>query len=152
MAVKSKRTKSGLGGCPNRPVKHEQPREQTVTPDSETELPDIINIALANGEIADDIRETVRAALKDSAKNISKWLADVGEEQPARALALYKDMMEYLVPRMQRTDSKIDPSSPVNVIFELTDSYEERKAAEAKLKAEIAEKQPIKIIPKDDFF
>jgi len=149
MAVKSKRTKSALGGRPNRPVKHEPSKmhtEDAPLVDRE-ETTDII----FDGEISDDIRETIRGALKDSAKNISKWLADVGAENPARALAIYKDLTEYVVPRMQRTDSKIDPTSPVQVIFETSSTYDERKKAEAIAAAQKHEEtEPPKKINKND--
>lgn len=121
MAVKkSTRRISGLGGRPNQQIRHnvtEKETSSTVEPMSEKDdiSPD------------DDIREAIRKLLTDNTAMLIPWLKSVGAENPSRALSLYKDLVEFVVPRLQRADGKIDPSSPVQIIFETTESLKKRK-------------------------
>lgn len=131
MAIKSKRTKSGLGGHPSVPIKHSKPDNGfEFTPIVEQEE----DYELDDNDISLKIRDSVQKALQDSAGNISGWLKAVGDENPARALALFKDFTEFVVPRLQRADGKLDGGSPVQVVFEGIDQFKEREAQESKKK------------------
>jgi hypothetical protein len=115
---KSIRTKSGLGGRPKgEGVRHDTPQPVVTQADESTQEIE---------EDLDDIREAIRVALTKNIPNIGKWLEAVGEEDPKSALTLYKDYTEFVLPKLQRTDSKIDPSAPVQLVFENISAHVQR--------------------------
>jgi len=123
------RTKSGLGGRPKGSgPRHNKKKVSDILPDAIfTETED---------EITDDIRESIRDALISNIKNIKGWLEAIGQEDPKGAMTLWKDLAEFIVPKLQRSDSKIDPSAPVQLHFESIDGHKARM--EEKKKALIA--------------
>jgi len=124
------RTKSGRGGRPDRAVKHTAGADEAY---KDNILQRSENTAGSDSEslsTEDDIREAIRTVLLDNTAMLATWLEQIGQENPSRALSLYKDLTEFVVPKLQRTDSKIDPSNPVQIIFESVDAYADRKKAE----------------------
>ncbi len=121
---KSKRTQSGQGGRPNRTVKHE--KLKTID-EYTTLLPEIplVDIEADEEQESDSdtttIRDSVKEMLVKNTKNLAKWLEDVGKDNPARALAIYKELMESFIPKLSRTDSKMTTDSPIRVIFQGVD-------------------------------
>lgn len=88
----------------------------------------------ANGDILGAIND----ALTSNMHNLGKWLDEIGQSDPVKAMSLYLQLAEYKLPKQQRTDSKQETTSPIVVNF--------MKASEAtinveKLKHE-APKQP----------
>lgn len=124
MAKPSTRTNSGLGGRPTGGgVRHNTHQSDTTVPEATVDfIP----------EETDDIREAIRSALVKNTTNIESWLSAVGIEDPVRALTLYIQLSEFVLPKLQRTDSKIDPSSPVNLVFETIQQHKERKQIKPK--------------------
>lgn len=49
-------------------------------------------------------RETVNRVLTDNAENVSVWLSEVAERDPARALDLLVKLAEYAVPKLSRQE------------------------------------------------
>ena len=49
-------------------------------------------------------RETVNRVLSDNAENVSTWLNQVADEDPAKALDLITKLAEYAVPKLSRQD------------------------------------------------
>ena len=45
--------------------------------------------------------------------NLPKWLEEIGDKDPLKALTIFKDFTEYVLPKQQRTDSKGDETAPV---------------------------------------
>jgi hypothetical protein len=82
----------------------------------------------ADVESADDIREAYRKILIKNIANIGIWIERVGYRNPARALQIFKDLSEFVLPKLQRTDSNIDSVNPVQVSFESIDSMKARYA------------------------
>lgn len=123
MAYKSTRVTTGRGGRPkaNGP-RHTNGTQATkvVTPDE-----DIQHIEAEQ----DDIREAIRDALVSNTKNLKVWMQAIGEEDPKGAITIFKDFAEFVLPKLQRTDSKVDPASPVQLVFETTESFAERQQA-----------------------
>jgi len=128
-ATKSVRVTTGRGGRPRgEGVRHTTSHiqvpsdiEKVVTPDD-----DIHRIE----EVEDDIRESIRLAVVKNLKNIPTWIEKVGEDDPKGALTLMKDYIEFVLPKLQRTDSKLDTSNPLELRFESIEDYKIRKAAE----------------------
>ena len=127
MAVKkSVRVNTARGGRPKGngvrhtsgmiPEKHEGLEIRTVDEDVKK-----------NEEIEFDIRETIRTALVDNQNKLSKALSDVAETDPKSFLSSYKDYAEFILPKLQRTDSKIDSQNPVILSFESIDDYKLRQ-------------------------
>jgi len=129
MAIrKSTRVKSGNGGRPTgNGVRHSTSHKQQptdidyVTPDEEIE---------ENLEIEDDIRKSIRQAVVKNLKNIPDWIESVGETDPKGALTIMKDYIEFVLPKLMRTDSKIDTENPIQLKFESIEDYTARKAKE----------------------
>ena len=125
MPYKSIRTNSGLGGRPRgKGVKHNIADEIIKEEGATEEIPDV----------TDDIREAIRSVLIKNTGNIEGWLKQIGEQDPIKALTLYKELSEFIIPKIQRSDSKIDPSSPVKVVFESTSAYKNRMEEKKQLK------------------
>jgi hypothetical protein len=57
-------------------------------------------------------RETVNRLLVDNAENVSKWLADVADRDPGRALDLLVKLAEYAVPKLSRAEVQAEVTSP----------------------------------------
>jgi hypothetical protein len=142
MAVKkSVRTTTGRGGRPRgEGVRH---TTSHIQQDSEIEIltpdDDIHRVE----EMEDDIRESIRLAVVKNLKNIPTWFNEVGVDDPKGALTLMKDYIEFVLPKLQRTDSKLDTSSPLELKFESIDDYKVRKDQE--------EAKNPKINPDNDF-
>ena len=49
-------------------------------------------------------RDTVNMVLADNAENVSKWLLQVAEQDPGRALDLLAKLAEYAVPKLSRQE------------------------------------------------
>lgn len=125
---KSTRVKSGLGGRPKGDgVRHTTSHRQQE-PDIEELSPD--DAIHRDEEIEDDIREAIRVAVTSNMKNISKWIKQVGEDDPKGALTMMKDYIEFVLPKLQRTDSKLDSSNPIELKFETIDDYKLRREQE----------------------
>jgi hypothetical protein len=123
--AKSVRTISGLGGRPTgQGVRHKAYQnhdpEQTDVPTDN--IPDEL----------DDIREEIRKALVGNLPMISKWFELIGRDDPKGALTMFRDFTEFVLPKLQRTDSKIDPSSPVQLVFESIEAHKKRMAEKQK--------------------
>lgn len=116
---KSTRAKSGTGGRPNKDVRHTN-HDTRLAPDGHT-------ITKEELEQDDDIRETIRLALVKNLPNVSTWLEKVGDDDPKGALTMFRDFTEFVLPKLQRTDSKLDSSNPVQVIFESVAGFQARK-------------------------
>lgn len=150
---KPQRITTGKGGRPNKNVRHsrksneipetleENLDQQETVDDSETK---------DSGKIIEDIREAIRLALIDSTKDLQGWLRDVGKDNPARALTIYKELTEFIVPKIQRTDGSKDKVTPIQIVYESIDNYKLRKAEDkrAKIAEEVARTNQI---PKDEF-
>jgi hypothetical protein len=94
-------------------------------------------------EIEFDIRETIRTALVENQNHLSTALKSVAELDPKAFLTAYKDYAEFILPKLQRTDSKLDASNPIELKFESVDDYKFRKEQE--------EAKKPKINPDNDF-
>ena len=127
--------KKGLGGRPKGSgPRHEKASSEPVVVDSTiTGVEDVVEI--------DDIRESIRKVLNKNASKLEGWLEQIGQDDPLKALTLYKDLAEFIVPKLQRSDSKVDPSSPVQIHFETIDAH----------KARLEEKKKKLITTADDY-
>lgn len=138
---KSVRVTTGKGGRPrgngvrhSTSHVHKEGDIQVVTPDE----------AIAREEeIEFDIRETIRTALVDNQNKLSKALSDVADLDPKAFLSSYKDYAEFILPKLQRTDSKLDSTNPIQINYESVDDHIKRKEEE--------ETKKTKIIPDNDF-
>ena len=66
----------------------------------------------------DDIRNAIRDMLSGNLKNLPSWLEGIGESNPEKALSIFKDFAEYVLPKQQRTDSKDSAKAPFTIVFE----------------------------------
>lgn len=141
MAVKkSVRVTTARGGRPTgsgprhtSSLIHKDGDIQIVTPDE----------AIAREEeIEFDIRETIRTALVDNQSHLSDALTRVAQDDPKAFLASFKDYAEFILPKLQRTDSKLDSTNPIQINYESVDDHIKRKEEET---------NKTKIIPDNDF-
>lgn len=138
MPKKSVRVNSGLGGKPNRPVRHTTSNVNDIIPEVT-----VTHSVEAIIEEEGDIRETIRKALLDNLPNLSSWLSRVGEDDPLKGLTAFRDFAEFILPKLQRTDSKLDTASPLQLNLESISSFKKRKEQ----KEEQDGKRPITAIP-----
>lgn len=137
MPKKSVRVNSGLGGKPNRPVRHTTSNVNEVVPE--------VTVTHSTEAVIEeeDIREDIRKALMFNAKYIITSLEKLGEEDHKAFLTAYKDYAEFILPKLQRTDSKLDTASPLQLNLESISSFKKRKEQ----KEEQDGKRPITAIP-----
>lgn len=62
-----------------------------------------------------EFRDTIRMLLEDNAENVSKWLQEVSESNPARALDLLVRLAEFAAPKLTRTEVVGDKDNPLTV-------------------------------------
>lgn len=72
-------------------------------------------------KVTQEFRETVQRVLDDNRDNVKAWLAQVAEDDPARALDLLAKLAEYAAPKLARVTHTGDPKEPVTVVLASTD-------------------------------
>jgi len=50
------------------------------------------------------VKDAFRRLLEDNVENMSKWLAQIAETNPSKAIDLVFSMREYLEPKLSRTE------------------------------------------------
>jgi hypothetical protein len=74
-----------------------------------------------------DVRAAVAEIAQHNVANVQTWLNRIARKQPARALQLYLDLIEYHIPKLARTDInatvKTDSTVNVNVSFTAPDGH-----------------------------
>ncbi len=63
------------------------------------------------------IRDAIGNMLTGNLDNLKTWLEKLGEQDPIKALTIFKDFAEYVLPKQQRTDSKDGGTAPVIINF-----------------------------------
>ncbi|MNU46283.1 hypothetical protein D3C71_351420 [compost metagenome] len=66
-------------------------------------------------KVTQDFRETVRKLLEANTENVSIWLEQVAQDNPAKALDLLTGLAEYAAPKLARTELVGDGGGPVVV-------------------------------------
>lgn len=66
----------------------------------------------------DGIRDAIQGMLDDNIGNLSNWLTQIGLENPEKAMGLFKDFAEYVLPKKQRSGEDADTQKPVIINFE----------------------------------
>lgn len=74
----------------------------------------------------EEIREAISVMLSQNLKNLPQWLEEIGKSDPTKALGIFKDFAEYVLPKQQRTDSKQGSDQAVTVVFDFA-STEDKK-------------------------
>lgn len=104
-------------------------KKENVTPMSITES--LIETPVSNDEgTKDSIKNAINEMLIGNLKNLATWLEDLGKDDPVKALTLFKDFSEYILPKQQRTDSKQDGTNPIMINFEPASKMFEKKSVE----------------------
>ncbi|MFM6993725.1 MAG: hypothetical protein ACKOWO_01265 [Sediminibacterium sp.] len=117
---KSVRVYTGKGGRPRGAVRHTSGMVKK-------EIDEVVETKEIEHDFGDNIGKAIRQALTDNLGNLSMWLEAIGEDDPKSALTIFKDLSEYFVPKLQRTDSKIDSGSPLVLNIENISSFKRRK-------------------------
>lgn len=104
---------AGKGGRPKGIIKktEDYDKELTATTTQEVIVPEEL-----------DEKDVIRIAISDMLTgnliNLSGWLEGIGESNPEKALTIFKEFAEYVLPKQQREGTKEDRSSPVTINFE----------------------------------
>lgn len=69
-------------------------------------------------ESNDNIREAIQNMLEGNLPNLTLWLAKIGDDDPKKALDIFRDFSEYILPKQQRTDPKLSSQQPIIINFE----------------------------------
>jgi hypothetical protein len=60
-------------------------------------------------------RDTINRLLDDNAENVSLWLSQVAQDDPAKALDLMSKLAEYAAPKLSRTEHTGEEGGPVQM-------------------------------------
>jgi len=101
---------AGRGGRPKGTIKSKD--------DYDKKMPVINSESKDENLDKDDIRTAIHDMLSGNLGNLKDWLTNIGQENPEKALSIFKDFTEYVLPKQQRTDSKDDRTSPIVINFE----------------------------------
>lgn len=73
-----------------------------------------------------DIKEAIRNLLESNLDNMTLWLKQIAADDPAKAMSLMKDLAEYCIPKLARTelqgDNKQQPPQ-TNITIKLADKF-----------------------------
>jgi hypothetical protein len=58
-------------------------------------------------------REAIACFVDGNAHRLQEWLDRIAEEDPKRAFELFQSVIEYHVPKLQRTEVAGDPDNPI---------------------------------------
>jgi len=64
-----------------------------------------------------DVRRAFADLLTNSIPKLKDWLERVGEDDPARALTIVKDLAEYHIPKLSRTELTGPKGGPVQAVI-----------------------------------
>lgn len=67
-----------------------------------------------------DARKAIAAFVDGNAHRLVEWLDEVAAENPAKAFELFQSVIEYHVPKLQRTEVAGDPNNPLKAHLEVT--------------------------------
>ena len=65
-------------------------------------------------------REAIARFVDGNAHRLQEWLDRIAEEDPKRAFELFQSVIEYHVPKLQRTELAGDPNNPVQTSLTVT--------------------------------
>lgn len=51
-----------------------------------------------------DIKEAYKMLIEDNIPNLNKWLAQIAEKNPEKAIYILSDLSEYVIPKLARTE------------------------------------------------
>lgn len=69
-----------------------------------------------------EMRDSVRTFLDSNKDKLQELFDELREKSPNQALTFYKDLLEFVVPRLQRTENKLDHTPPITVNFQTFNS------------------------------
>jgi len=69
------------------------------------------------------IREAFNALVENNLENMTKWLEEVAEKNPSKALDHINALSEYILPKLQRTELTGDKDKPI--IWQEMKSYDD---------------------------
>jgi len=70
------------------------------------------------------LRQAIGTFLDNNSERIEEWMDQVAKEDPKEALKIFKDMAEYALPKLQRTELKSEQD--IQHTFDLTDEQFEK--------------------------
>jgi hypothetical protein len=76
---------------------------------------DALNELIENN---DGIRDAIQNMLVGNLDNLTIWLKNIGDNDPKKALDIFRDFSEYILPKQQRTDPKLTSQQPIIINFE----------------------------------
>ena len=63
-----------------------------------------------------ELREAITRIIDANLPNYMKWLEQIAEEDPAKAIALLNSMSEYALPKLQRTEHTGEDGNPIEIL------------------------------------
>lgn len=93
---------------------------------------EIIEKEIVEAKDEEAIREAIHDMLQMTAPSIKKWLEAVGDDDPLKALTLFKDFSEFVIPKVQRTDSNATSKVPIQINMIPASQYLKEKKIKVK--------------------
>lgn len=69
----------------------------------------------STNKLTRDVKGAITKALEDSAPMFSQWLAQVGADDPARALDIAAKLSEYSIPKLARSEVSGPEGEPLQI-------------------------------------
>lgn len=90
-------------------------------------------------KVTREVREAIKLALEKNVDKLGRWFDKVGKDDPARALAIYGHLAEFVTPKLQRVERGIPDATDEELLQEIR---RRRAAAEAEEAAPPGAVQP----------
>jgi hypothetical protein len=68
----------------------------------------------SQNKVTKDIKEAYRLLIVMNLPNLSKWLVQIAEENPEKAIRIISELSEYVIPKLARTDLTSD-DKPIGI-------------------------------------
>jgi hypothetical protein len=66
-----------------------------------------------------DIKEAYKQLIENNLGNLTKWLEQIGNNDPAKAIHILSDLSEYVIPKLARSDNTIQVTDKTGAIEDL---------------------------------
>jgi hypothetical protein len=68
-------------------------------------------------KVTRDLREAYRLLAESNIDNLEKWLKQVAQDNPEKALKLFIDLSEYIIPKLNRSEIVQEKESEKTIII-----------------------------------
>lgn len=71
-------------------------------------------VAGSKNKATQSAREAIARFVDNNSERLQGWLEKVAKDNPEKAFAMFQSMVEYHIPKLQRSTIEGDPDKPIN--------------------------------------